>query len=134
MPKNEIKILEHSSYPALVCNAITLMERDFARMAGVDELAERLGVTKCHLIRTFSDAVGISPGQFLTKIRLKNAKLYLCSRQYPLETVAGLVGFAGANYFCKVFRKATGMTPGEYRAQYAQNDAVTPVGEEEFFV
>ena len=39
----------------------------------------------------------------------------MARRDYPLEVVATLCGFSGANYLCKVFKKETGMTPAEYR-------------------
>lgn len=45
------------------------------------------------------------------------AKLLLLNREYPVETVANMTGYAGANYFCKVFRRLTGESPGEYRAR-----------------
>ena len=48
-------------------------------------------------------------------VRLQAAKLLLAHRTYPLELVASLCGFSGANYFCRVFRRSTGLTPAAWR-------------------
>lgn len=101
----------------LVRGAIDLIRSEPAFLAGVDELAEKLGVSKSHLIRTFTAEVGESPGKFLQRERIDAAKLLLLNREYPVETVANMTGYAGANYFCKVFRRLTGESPGEYRAR-----------------
>lgn len=74
-------------------------------------------MSKSHLIRTFTAEVGESPGKFLQRERIDAAKLLLLNREYPVETVANMTGYAGANYFCKVFRRLTGESPGEYRAR-----------------
>lgn len=43
----------------------------------------------------------------------------MCHREYPLEVVASLCGFSGANYLCRVFKKATGQSPTAWRAAAA---------------
>ena len=81
--------------------------------------ADQLGVSKSHLVRVFSAEMGVGPGQYLTGVRLDAAKALLARRDYPLEVVATLCGFSGANYLCKVFKKHTGQTPAAFRAQNA---------------
>ncbi|MEG2852095.1 MAG: helix-turn-helix transcriptional regulator [Hydrogenoanaerobacterium sp.] len=100
--------------PQLVCEAEVLIRKKYAYIAGIDELAQTLAVSKPHLIREFSLYMGIPPGKYLCETRLKNAKLLLRTGEYNLEAIADMVGFAGANYFCKVFKKATGQTPRQY--------------------
>lgn len=97
--------------PALVVEAVALMREDYATLYGVAELAEQLCVSKCHLIRLFSSAMGVPPGQYLTSVRLEAAKELLLLREYTLEIIAGFCGFSGANYFCRVFRRVEGVTP-----------------------
>lgn len=100
---------------SLVRDALRIMEEDYSLLGGVDELSERLGVTKHHLIRTFTAREGVSPGQYLRRIRLENAKLLLAYREYSVDAIAGMVGYSGGNYFCKVFRQAEGLSPGQFR-------------------
>ena len=109
--------------PPLVAAAAAAMEENYAGLYGVEELSASLGVSKSHLVRAFKAAMGITPGQYLTGVRLEAAKLLLARREYPLEVVASLCGFSGANYLCRVFKKATGQTPTAFRAAAAGANA-----------
>ena len=109
--------------PPLVSRAMAAMQQNYAGLYGVEELSAQLGVSKSHLIRVFRAAMGMPPGQYLTAVRIEAAKQLLTHREYPLEVVASLCGFSGANYLCRVFRKATGMTPAAWRAVAAAPDA-----------
>lgn len=106
----------------LVADAVLAIRQNYAGLYGVEELSAQLGVSKSHLVRVFSAEMGMGPGQYLTAVRIDAAKLLLARRDYPLEVVATLCGFSGANYLCKVFKKHTGLTPAVFRAQNA--DAV----------
>lgn len=99
----------------LVEGAAELIELEFPMLAGVDDLADRLGVSKCHLIRSFTAERGISPGRYLIATRLQAVKSYLATSRFSVETIAGLTGFACGNYLAKVFRRETGCSPSEYR-------------------
>lgn len=101
--------------PELAAEAVRLIQSRYAHLYGVEELAEVLEVSKSHLVRSFKAATGKTPGQYLTEIRIEAAKQLLAAEDCPLELLAQLTGFSGANYFCKVFRSSTGMTPAAYR-------------------
>ena len=105
--------------PPLVADAVLAIRQNYAGLYGVDELSDQLGVSKSHLVRVFSAEMGMGPGQYLTAVRIDAAKSLLARRDYPLEVVASLCGFSGANYLCKVFKKHTGLTPAAFRAQNA---------------
>ena len=107
---------EMPNVPPLVEAACAMIRADFAYLGGVEDVADRLGVSKSHLIRCFSAYLGTTPGKYLTHVRLEHAKLLLQGGRYPLETVAGMVGISGANYFCKLFKAHTGVTPAAYAA------------------
>lgn len=101
-------------YPALIQHAIAIIQEDFAHLYGIEDLAQRLEVSPSHLIRKFSACVGISPGQYLTQVRIHFAKRLLRSGSISLEMVAACTGFSSASYFGKVFRRMTGMSPSAY--------------------
>ena len=98
----------------LVEAAIAIIQEEFPFLEGVDELAQRLEVSKAHLIRTFSQKVGISPGKYITRTRVEYAKLLLQTEGASIAYVAEASGFANANYFAKVFHRETGMSPSGY--------------------
>ena len=91
----------------------------------LDEVAVAVGLSKYHLCREFNHLYGISPGKYLANLRLqKSCALLLQSRQHTIAEIASMVGFSNDNYFCKVFRKAFGTTPTQYRLQNQNYDLV----------
>lgn len=117
---------QKAALPPLVAGAVAHIHQHYADVYGIEELAEEMGVTKSHLVRCFTAAVGMPPGKYLTTVRLEAAKGLLLHREYPLEVVANLSGFSGANYFCKVFKKQTGQTPAAWRQANMPSSPLPP--------
>ena len=121
--------------PPLVAQAVNAIRQNYMALYGVEELSEQLGVTKSHLVRTFKQALGVPPGHYLTSVRIEAVKNLLLAGTYNLETIAGLTGFSGANYLCRVFKREVGVSPAAWRAAAAPLPAVPklpPRGEEMF--
>jgi len=114
--------------PPLVQAAIEDIRANYAGLYGVEELSERLGVSKSHLVRTFTAAIGMPPGRYLTTVRIEAAQRLLLHREYTLDVVASLCGFSGANYLCRVFKKETGQSPAQWRAMagHAAQSGLSP--------
>lgn len=104
------------SLPPLVAEAVETMQKNYAHLYGIEELSEELGVSKSHFVRSFHAAMGVSPGKYLTGVRIEAVKRLLLHREYNLEVIANLCGFSGANYLCRVFKRETGQTPASWRA------------------
>lgn len=119
--------LEH---PALSSPRVTLAKNYldsnyYNTDLNLDEVADAIGLSKYHLCREFNHLYGISPGKYLANLRLqKSCALLLQNRQHTIAEIASMVGFSNDNYFCKVFRKAFGTTPTQYRLQNQNYDLV----------
>lgn len=100
----------------LVEAAVAIIQEEFPFLEGVEELAGRLEVSAAHLGRVFTKKIGISPGKYITRVRVEYAKLLLRDPDTTIAYVAEASGFANANYFAKVFRRETGLSPSEYLA------------------
>lgn len=100
----------------LVEAAVAIIQEEFPFLEGVEELAGRLEVSAAHLGRVFTRKIGISPGKYITRVRVEYAKLLLRDPDTTIAYVAEASGFANANYFAKVFRRETGLSPTEYLA------------------
>ena len=98
----------------LVEAAVAIIQEEFPFLEGVEELAERLEVSAAHLGRMFTKKTGVSPGKYITRVRIEYAKLLLQDPDTTVSYVAEASGFANANYFAKVFRRETGLSPSEY--------------------
>ncbi|MNO29971.1 HTH-type transcriptional activator Btr [compost metagenome] len=102
--------------PPLVERCKTFIDSNLHRSIGLEDMAEVSGCSKFHLTREFERKLGLSPGRYLTRMRLERAAaLLLEPANLTLEQVAEQSGFSNSNYFGKVFRKYTGMAPGEFR-------------------
>ena len=84
-----------------------------------ESLAKNFGYSKRYLSSLFSEKVGMGIRSYITALRLSDAKNLLETTPMSIESIAYTVGFESERTFFRVFRDATGKTPGEYR----HNDA-----------
>ena len=80
----------------------------------IDTLAEHFFVSRAKLTRDFRAAVRMSLHEYVTAIRVHRAKILL-TEEMPLSMIAEKCGFGSDSAFVYMFRRHTGMTPGEYR-------------------
>jgi AraC-like DNA-binding protein len=75
------------------------------------DVARHVGVHPNHLSRLFAEHGGAAFSDYLQELRMERARLLLADPRLNIAEVAQLSGFATANYFTRVFRQRTGMTP-----------------------
>jgi AraC family transcriptional regulator len=92
-----------------------ILHAEFAEPIGLADLAARVAVHPVTLARAFRRAYGAPVGEYLRRIRLDWASDRLLSTDEPLASIAARAGFADQSHFCRVFRRATGITPGRWR-------------------
>ncbi|WP_459649615.1 AraC family transcriptional regulator [Kitasatospora sp. Ki12] len=83
----------------------------------VASIARRLGVSPGHLQTLVKRATGRTPGGLIRRQQTLEAKRLLACTDLTIRQVAKDAGFADPAYFCRFFRRETGMTPGEFRAR-----------------
>lgn len=81
----------------------------------VPQIAAVLNVERTYLYRIFKENLGMSPQQYLKEFRMERACVLLEDTGLPIQSVACSVGYEDALYFSRVFRKAKGMSPSDYR-------------------
>lgn len=78
-------------------------------------LASVACVTHTYLIRLFNKSFGMSPLQYINQKKVERAQLLLITSEMPVKEVAYSLGFTDSSYFIRLFKKATQLTPQEYR-------------------
>lgn len=78
-------------------------------------LAEALGRNRTYLCACFKEETGLSVNEYITKLRIDEAKRLLKVTGKPLRLIAEQVGYSSQSYFQRVFKKTEGKTPLEYR-------------------
>ena len=86
----------------------------------VTRLAQRLGTHRTTLSRLFMRKLQTPPLKYLKAKRLQKALLMIKGSRLPIMEMAGLCGFASAEYFTRTVRLATGMTPGQLRREHGR--------------
>ena len=81
---------------------------------GVDMLASEVGLSRTQLHRKMKEITGVSTGEFIRNIRLKQAARLICEGKINIAQAAFAVGFNNQTYFSTAFKKHYGMTPTEY--------------------
>jgi AraC family transcriptional regulator len=82
----------------------------------VAELARVSGLSTFHFARMFTLVVGISPNRYVSRLRLEQAMADVAAGKLSLAQIAFKSGFSSQASFTRAFRRATGITPGEYRS------------------
>lgn len=80
-------------------------------------LAEVAGLHPTYFSNLFTRYMGISPIQYIHRLRIEKAQVMLLSSHDNLDTVAHNAGFEDAFYFSRVFKRIVGVPPGKYRRQ-----------------
>jgi len=78
-------------------------------------LAEELGVSERHLRRRFQEAFGKTPRRFLTEVRMRRAEELLRKTRLGIEEIALAVGYPDLGTFRRIFKRAFGVTPSDFR-------------------
>jgi AraC family transcriptional regulator len=96
---------------------LDLVDCRFAEEIGLDELAAEACLSPFHFSRLFQKATGFSPHRYVTERRVREAKSKLAEGRRSLVEIALESGFGSQGNFIRIFRKNTGLTPGQFRSQ-----------------
>ncbi len=110
-------ITRHDRHPNAVqlARAVEFMEQQLDREITRDEVARAAGLSPSHFSHLMRAKTGASFTELLTRLRIDRACQLLTSTTLGLAHIAQTCGFGDQSYFTRVFRKAIGQTPGEYR-------------------
>ena len=87
---------------------------------GVSDLAKVAAMSVRGFHEAFVEHVGRPPGHELHRVRIDRAKVLLASSTEKTQIVAEKCGYQNINSFWVAFRKATGLTPKQYRLKFGQ--------------
>jgi len=100
----------------LVGRALTLLHARPAQSWTLEDLAAEAGASRSALAERFAHLTGYPPIQYLTQWRMQLAAKQLTDSNAKVAAVAGAVGYDSEAAFSRAFKKATGRSPSEWRA------------------
>lgn len=101
--------------PAWLREAREYLHDNFNQSFQIADVAEAVGVHPVHLARTFREHCDVSPSRYLRRLRLNWVAARLARSEEPLSVLAGRAGFADQSHLTRLFKRQTGLTPGQYR-------------------
>jgi len=96
------------------------LREHFHRDVSIDSLAERIGMGPRNFIRRFKAATGRVPGAYVQTLRIAAAREMLEQGATSIQAVCSKIGYEDVAFFRNLFKRHTGMTPGEYRTRFAK--------------
>jgi transcriptional regulator GlxA family with amidase domain len=102
-----------------------LQER-YSEEQRVDELAHRFGMSSRNFARRFKNATGESPLAYLHGMRIAAAKQLLEATLVSVQEIAQRVGYSDVLFFRNLFKRHTGVSPGEYRRRIERPPQIEP--------
>lgn len=95
--------------------ALRFIGDNYTQHLELSRVAEYAGLSPSYFSTLFREVVGYSFREYLNRIRIEESKRLLLSTQYSLADIAVAMGFPDQSYYCKVFKKITGLTPSKFR-------------------
>ncbi len=86
----------------------------------VSDVAAHFGYNEKYLSHLFSELSGISLKQLITQRKMEAANFMLTDSNTPIADIAKSLGFPDSHNFSRAYKKATGLTPSEYRNAFAK--------------
>jgi AraC-like DNA-binding protein len=99
-----------------------ILERQPGEGWKISDLANIAGVSPPHLIRLFTKEIGVSPHQYLTRVRIQRAQEALRTSDIAITDLAHDLGFHSSQHFASSFKAAIGITAQQYRKQSRTKD------------
>src|SRR5262245_7901657 len=96
------------------------LQQHFDSDISIGRLAERVGMGPRNFIRRFKAATGRVPGAYIQTLRVSAAKELLENGIPSIQSVSSKIGYEDIGFFRNLFKRHTGMTPGEYRERFSQ--------------
>ncbi|MBP3308565.1 MAG: helix-turn-helix domain-containing protein [Clostridia bacterium] len=115
-------VKKHSfrSYSPVVRRVILAVESDLSRELSTATLSDSQGISAGYLSAVFKRETGVTLTEFIRMRRMEYAQYLLDSTSLQIQTVALHCGILDLQYFSKLFKRHTGMTPSEYRQRGAK--------------
>lgn len=110
-----VKTHAAKGYSPLVQNVVMQVDADLSADLTLKTMADKFNVNASYLSFLFKKDTGITLTEYVGKKRVERAKYYLETTAQQIQQISHECGILDVNYFTKIFKKHTGMTPKQYR-------------------
>ena len=97
--------------------ALLYIQSHIEQSLSLHEVAAHVNMTETYFSKTFSKEVHMTFKEYVAARKMEEAKRLLLNTKFTLAQISEHLSYSSQNYFQNVFRRYTGMTPGEYRKE-----------------
>ncbi|WP_054942572.1 response regulator [Paenibacillus ihuae] len=94
------------------------LESHYHENIQLDQLAERFDLNASYVSNLYSKSTGQTILEYVTLLRIVKAKKMLRESSFKISKISSYVGYDNQRYFCQVFKKHVGVSPGQYREEH----------------
>lgn len=105
-----------------ILSAQRWLDGNFAAARPVEEMVKRSKLAERTFKRRFVSATGVAPIDYVQRLRIEDAKRRLERTEASVEEISWRVGYEDAAFFRRLFKRTTGLAPGEYRKRFCIPD------------
>lgn len=107
---------ENDYYKAIVAKVEEYIRKNYKNsMLGVAEISDILHISNQHLSRIYKSQRGTTIREYITDVRMRQAKILLETTSHSINIIAEKCGYESGNYFGRMFKSLYNLTPTEYR-------------------
>ncbi len=101
----------------LVEQAVDYIHQHYQEDLALDDVSRAVNISSYYFSKVFKEKIGVTFVEYLTNLRMEQAKKLLENPDNSVRDVCFAVGYQDPNYFSRTFKRMTGVTPTEYRGQ-----------------
>jgi len=110
----QIKI-KHIKNPHIIHQVKQYVRENIFLDLSLELIAQSVYLNPSYLSKLFKENQGITLMDYVTKVRMEEAKKLLGNPKYHIDEISSKLGFADPSYFSKVFKRCEGMSPRQFR-------------------
>ncbi len=115
MMKAEGVIKKKDYYSPYVSMVLSYIDENYNKDLSITQLSKKFKINAAYLGQLFKNETGEMLTNYINKIRVEKAKNMLLTTTLKASAISERVGYQNTNYFYRVFKKLTGVSPSEYR-------------------
>ncbi|WP_165845537.1 helix-turn-helix domain-containing protein [Streptacidiphilus pinicola] len=105
----------HAATRESIERAIEHIWERYSEPVSLDELSKSALLSRFHFARTFREITGVTPGRFLSAVRIHQAKRMLVDTPRTITDISSAVGYQSLGSFTNYFTQSVGMPPSQFR-------------------
>ena len=110
------------THDTLTAAVLDILKNNVYGRISVTSLANTLGFSRTYLSAVFKANCGKTIAEYLTDLKMSEAKYLIRKGQYTVAQVSDFLCYDNPHYFCRVFKKSTGLTPSQYAVSVSYPD------------